>query len=278
MTLIYEEKTELLRRCFFDVQNEVGLGRQEEAYHQGCKLWFQEHGIPFASKLPHRLMLDGREVYSLHPDFVVWDQITIELKAVLRRLGPAELVQLFDYLKFRRDQVGLLVNFGLDRVEIERRVYEPQETQLVEDWSYWSGQIEGADRELGIIVRDALRAIYSAHSTGYGDEVLSRLVPAALSGRGLPFVASPYAKAFYHGVQVDEAPLDCLIINGRMLLTWTALFDTNQFSINRGLSYLPAFDLTWGVAADFGKHQLQMTGLNRRNKSSPQIASSTRMA
>ena len=38
MALIYQSQTQLLRRCFFDVQNEVGLGRQEEDYHQACKL------------------------------------------------------------------------------------------------------------------------------------------------------------------------------------------------------------------------------------------------
>lgn len=263
MSLIYEDKTEILRRCFFDVQNEVGLGRQEEAYQQGCKLWFQEHEIPFASKPPHRLLLDGREAYALHPDFVVWNQITVELKAVLRRLGQAEFVQLFDYLKYRQDRVGLLVNFGLDRVEIERYAYDPPETEVVEDWNYWTGKIEGGDRELGVVVRDALRALYSAHGTGYGDEVLSRLVPAALRGRALEVMVAPVSKAYYRGVQVDEAPLDCLVINGRILLTWTALFDTNQFSLNRGLSYLKALHLNWGLAVDFGKRKLHMTGLHR---------------
>ena len=126
MSLIYQDKTQLLRRCFFDVHNEVGLGRREEAYHQACKLWFQEHGIPFASKSPHPLLLDNQEAYVLRPDFVVWDQITIELKAVLRRLGQAELVQLFDYLKRRQDRLGLLVNFGLERVQVERRLYDPR--------------------------------------------------------------------------------------------------------------------------------------------------------
>ena len=31
MAIVLEDKTHRLRRCFFDVQNEVGLGRDEEA-------------------------------------------------------------------------------------------------------------------------------------------------------------------------------------------------------------------------------------------------------
>ena len=124
VSLIYEEQTELLRRCFFEVQNEVGLGRQEEAYHRACKLWLEAHDIPHASKPPLRLMIEGQEAYTIHPDFVVWDSITVELKAVARKLNQGEFVQLFDYLKYRQDRVGLLVNMGLDRVHVERVAFD----------------------------------------------------------------------------------------------------------------------------------------------------------
>src|SRR5437588_8847215 len=114
MSLLYEEETHVLRRCFFDVQNEVGKGRQEAAYHQACLLWFQEHRLPIISKMPHRLMLRGEEAHSLFPDFVGWNAISVELKAVPRNLTRSEFVQIFDYLKCRRDRLGLLVNMGLD--------------------------------------------------------------------------------------------------------------------------------------------------------------------
>jgi len=263
MSLIYEEQMELLRRCFFDVQNEVGLGRQEEAYHQACKLWLEEHEIPHASKPPLRLMLDGDEAYALHPDFVVWDSITVELKAVPRKLNQGEFVQLFDYLKFRGDRLGLLVNMGLDRVQVERVASDLPKTTLDEDRNYWTGKNAGMDRDLGISVRDALRSIYNSHGTGYGDEVMRRLVICAFAVRKLRFHESPISTAYYHEVEVGESPLNCTIVEGRILLTFTVLFDTNQFAINRGLSYLPALGLEWGIAADFGKRAAQFTGLHR---------------
>src|SRR5580692_1800649 len=143
MSLVFEEKTHMLRRCFFEVQNEVGKGRQEEAYHQACVLWFREHGLPVASKLPHRLLLRGEEAHSLFPDFVGFDAISVELKAVPRNLSRSELVQLFDYMKCRRDRLGLLVNMGLDRVQIERVVYDPPETEWGENWDSWNDRIDG---------------------------------------------------------------------------------------------------------------------------------------
>jgi hypothetical protein len=76
MGLVYEDRTRMLKKMFYEVQNEVGLGRQEEAYHQACVAWLNSESIPFKSKRPHPLMLGDHEAYSLHPDFVIWDSIT----------------------------------------------------------------------------------------------------------------------------------------------------------------------------------------------------------
>ncbi|MBI3861569.1 MAG: hypothetical protein HY290_06710 [Planctomycetia bacterium] len=65
MALEFENETRILRGCFFDVQNEVGRGRSEEAYHHGCKLWFEERGLPVASKPPHPLLIRGQEAHRL---------------------------------------------------------------------------------------------------------------------------------------------------------------------------------------------------------------------
>ena len=262
MGLVYEENTKVLRRCLFDVQNEVGLGRHEEEYHQGCKLSFEETGIPFASKPPHPLLLDGEVAYVLYPDFVAWDSITVELKAVPRSFSQSEFVQIFDYLKCRGDRLGLLVNMGLDRVHVERVAYDPPDSTLEEDWEYWSGEIQGRDREVGVIARDALRAVFEAHGAGYGDEVLQHLITFALKRRHLRIAVAPVAKAYFHSVEVGESPLDCLVVEGRILLAFTALFDNNQFNINRGLSFLRALGLTWGIAANFGKNHAQFTALH----------------
>lgn len=263
MPLEFEEETRLLRQCFFEVQNEVGTGRQEEEYHQACVLWFEEHEVTVVSRLPHRLMLRAEEAHCLFPDFVAWNAITIELKAVPRRLNRTELVQLFDYLKYRGDRVGLLVNMGLDRVEVERIVYEPPKTELVEKWDYWTDQIDGEDRASGLAIRDALRAVYAEHTTAYGEETLTKLVNCALRQQGVSVVVNPTADAFYRHVELHSSPLTCLVVNQRIVLTLSALFDSNDFNISRGKSYLKALGLTWGIAADFGKTRAEIVGIRR---------------
>ena len=165
MALVYQDQTRLLRKCFFDVQNEVGLGRKEEAYHHACKIWLRHNRIPFRSKPPHELLLAGDIAHKLIPDLVIADSITIELKAVPRKLASSEYVQLFDYLKCRNDRLGLLVNMGLDRVHVERIVYDAPNHQLIENWQHWTGVIDGRQREVGTKVRSALVAVFDGHQT-----------------------------------------------------------------------------------------------------------------
>jgi hypothetical protein len=209
-------------------------------------------------------MLRGEEAHILFPDFVVWNSISIELKAVPRHLDHTELVQLFDYLKYRHDRLGLLVNMGLDRVEIERVVYDPPETDFVEKWDSWTGHIQGDDRTTGLAVREVLRAVASEHTTGYGDEVLTKLVLFALRQQGLVVTANPIAKAFIRGVEVHESALACLVIDERIVLVLSSLFDTNEFNLNRGHCYLKALGLHWGIVADFGKKRAEIIGIRLR--------------
>lgn len=263
MALILEDKTKVLRRGFFDVQNEVGVGRDEEDYHQAMKLWLDENRVPYSSKSPHPLMLYGQIAHRLFPDFVAWDRITIEMKAIPRNPTAAEFVQLFDYLKCRGDSLGLLVNMGLDRVHVDRIVHEERSTDLEEDWSYWSGHIDGRAREVGVLVREALCDVYREHTTGYGDEVTRKLTVFSLAHHGLTVVESPVAKAVYGDVVLRESPLDCLLVENCIVLTFSALFDNNDFNMNRGRSYLKALNMHWGIAANFGKACAQLTGLRR---------------
>lgn len=105
--MIYESQTLLLRKGFFEVQNEVGLGRHEEVYHQALALWLKSENIPHTSKEPYPLLLAGETAHTLYPDFVVWDKITIELKTVTRRLQDPEHVQI-NGLSLNNPSVGRL--------------------------------------------------------------------------------------------------------------------------------------------------------------------------
>ena len=110
--MLYEDQTEQLIGGLFAVQNEVRTGKGEENYHQAYKIWLEENDIPYTSKKDHPVVLNRKVVHTLQPDIVVWDSIIIELKAKSRRLIDGDFIQLFEYLKYRGDRLGLLRRRG----------------------------------------------------------------------------------------------------------------------------------------------------------------------
>jgi len=266
MDLVRRAETERLISGFFAVQNDVGLGRHEEAYHQAYKIWVAEQSLPVLSKPPVPLLVAGREAIVLYPDFVAWDQIVLEMKALPRLLGPSEELQLFDYLRARGGGLGLLVNMGLDRVHVERRVYDPPPTHMSEDWSHWANEIADKDREIGMAIRDALRLVYDSHRTGYSLAVTEKLVLTSLAVNGLTVLVRPLAKATFRQHMVHESALECFVVEDRFVLTLTAHFGNNEFNNSLGLSYLRTLNLPWGVAVNFGRTQLQINALRFRVK------------
>jgi len=261
--LVYRDRTEVLRRGLFQVQNKVGLGRGEETYHRAYVRWLEKEGIPFVSKKPHPLELYGQRVHTFYPDLVLWDCITVEMKSLPRHLRQEEHVQLFDYLKCRGDKLGVLANMGLARVCTERIVYDPPECVVAEDWSYWTGKIASDAREIGARLRGMVMDVIDAHGTGYGAEVTDKLLVRALHHHGTPYMRRPTCPSMFRGEKVGDDQLDCFVINGCIVLVVTALFDSNQFNISRGVSFLDSLDLEWGVAVNFGKTSVQIQGLHR---------------
>lgn len=260
--MIYEMETALLRRGLFEVQNEIGLGHHEEIYHKAMVLWLEQQNVPYTSKAPHPLLFDDAVAHTLYPDLIIWDKITIELKAVPRHLREPEQVQIFNYLKRRNDKLGLLVNMGLDRVHVERIIYDPPAGKRTEDWEHWNDHISGSVRDTGVRVWNVLNKLYESHKTGYGTEVLEKLILFGLQKQGLLFKSSPIGTSKFQNRVMGETPFDCILVENHFLLVFTALFDDNRFNISRGLSFMRSLGISWGIAANFGKKQLQIKALS----------------
>ena len=69
------------------------------------------------------IFFKGEEVGIYEPDFIIDGKVLIGIKAVPEMPKIYE-VQLFYYLKGTEYKLGLLVNFGGDKLEIKRRIYQ----------------------------------------------------------------------------------------------------------------------------------------------------------
>jgi GxxExxY protein len=71
------------------------------------------------------LAIDGRTCRWLYPDLVVDNAVVVECKVVADWFSDADLAQVLTYLAVCHLPVGVLINFGLPKLEY-RRILPPK--------------------------------------------------------------------------------------------------------------------------------------------------------
>ena len=130
--LIWKEESYAIIGACFAVYREKGCGFLEPVYHECLEIEFNLQGIPFLSKPAQTLQYRGRTlVQTFTPDFICYDKIILEIKAV-STLVDEHRAQLLNYPSATCSELGLLANFGhYPRLEHERLVNRKQEPEDV---------------------------------------------------------------------------------------------------------------------------------------------------
>lgn len=262
MALVDEELTGVIKGCFYDVQNEVGLGLEEEAYHQGLIRAFAGKGLSFRSKEPVPVMYRGRGVLVFEPDFLVEDRVVIEIKSTRESFAQEHYVQLFSYFKATRRRVGFLVNFGHEWVVNERLIYDEKPFRIDEQWDGVTGVIAGDEREQLRIARECLIEVAREFGFGYGEASYRKLLEAVVESRGMHAQLSPPVQPRFHNDPVGCFPCNCIKIGSAVAAVVLALKGgLERLDLSIGRSYLTNLGLPFGVVANFAKDRLQLHGL-----------------
>lgn len=121
--LKFADESYRIRGAVFEVYREMGCGYLEAVYQECLEREFVRQGIPFAAQRELLLQYKGEMlVQTYKPDFICYDRIIVELKAV-KELANEHRAQVHNYLKATGLELGLLVNFGhYPKAEIERIV------------------------------------------------------------------------------------------------------------------------------------------------------------
>jgi GxxExxY protein len=120
------EHDDLTRRiigCAYRVYNAMGYGFLEAVYENCLLIELRASGLRVESQVPIKVRYLGQVVGEFVADLLVEDRVVVELKAV-RTLLMIHEVQLVNYLKATGIDIGLLLNFGEQRVEVKRKLRE----------------------------------------------------------------------------------------------------------------------------------------------------------
>jgi GxxExxY protein len=115
-----EDLTGKIIGCAYRVFNTMGYGFVESVYENCLMIELRKLGLPADNQFAIKVYYDGHVVGDFYADVFVDRTVIVELKSV-RALIPAHEVQLVNYLKATGIDVGLLINFGEQRVEVKRK-------------------------------------------------------------------------------------------------------------------------------------------------------------
>ena len=118
--LLYKDDTHRLIGLCMEIHRLLGKGHDEVIYKDALVVELSRAAIPFARE--KKFEVKYKDVILPHfyfADFVVWDKILFEAKAV-DKLTDAHVKQVLNYLAASKLKLGLLVNFGGDSLEWKR--------------------------------------------------------------------------------------------------------------------------------------------------------------
>ena len=117
----HEALTEQIIGCAYRVYNQMGFGFLESIYHKCLMIKLDKAGLKAEQEREIRVLYQDEEVGFFKADIIVEGTIILELKSI-RQLATAHEVQLVNYLVATDSPVGLLLNFGPEKVDVKRKV------------------------------------------------------------------------------------------------------------------------------------------------------------
>lgn len=117
--VLYRELSYRLMQAVFEVHNTLGPGFIENVYEEALACELEMRGIPFERQKQVTVRYKERIVGSHRLDFVVDNQVILELKAV-SALTDVFKQQTLSYLRATGLRLGILINFGTTRVQYVR--------------------------------------------------------------------------------------------------------------------------------------------------------------
>lgn len=101
------------------VHNTLGNGFQEVIYQRCLAIELQKSGLVFGREIEQTIFYEGVEVGTRRADFVVENQVIVELKALVN-IEDVHLAQAKNYVVAYGFDIGLLINFGATSLQYKK--------------------------------------------------------------------------------------------------------------------------------------------------------------
>jgi len=120
--LIYKDEAFQIVGICMDVHKLLGGGFLEIVYKDAIEYEFRKRSIPFQREIEYDILY--KEIvlpHKYYADFVVFDKIILEIKAV-EGIIDEFIKQTINYLAVSKCKLGLIVNFGREKLTYKQIV------------------------------------------------------------------------------------------------------------------------------------------------------------
>jgi GxxExxY protein len=117
----HKELTEKIIGCAYRVYNKMGFGFLESVYEKCLMIELRQIGLLAEAQVPINVEYEGEVVGEFFTDVLVEGSVILELKSV-KRIIRAHEIQLVNYLVATGKEIGLILNFAEEKVEVKRKV------------------------------------------------------------------------------------------------------------------------------------------------------------
>lgn len=103
-----------------EIHTKLGPAHPEASYQKALELKLPETGLSFEAQKPVEVFLDGTALGLYYLDFLVEEQVIVEIKAKPEQLSGDDQWQVIKYFGATDCPVALRINFGRQRLEYHR--------------------------------------------------------------------------------------------------------------------------------------------------------------
>jgi GxxExxY protein len=119
MPLLHGDVTEQIIGAAFEVHRVLGYGFLERVYQRAMLVELALRGLQAQEEAPIKVYYKEHVVGDYEADLWVDGKVIVELK-IAKEYNPFDEAQLLNELRATHVKVGLLINFGREKVEFKR--------------------------------------------------------------------------------------------------------------------------------------------------------------
>lgn len=260
--LVYPELSYQVQGAIYDVYNKLRyFDIAEEGWERALVLAIQQRGLVAERQVEYELHYKGFRIGRFFVDVLADGKIVLELKAV-SSLAPIHLAQIISYLKISGVQLGILVNFGGEKLDFRRipRTLKQWDKQAKPEPTHPPAK-DLLYPELTGEIRQALMEVHNELGPGFMPLHYRRATRVEMRLHHLPFVQQKETSIRFYEHPIETRPIQLFIVDEKVLVTVVTARQIVHRHQAQARHFMQQYDLPLGLIANFCKPSLEIMTL-----------------